>query len=265
MFLDNLKLLLDQCVHCKPHPAQLTFHCMLLKTRGIVLRKIPYSETSIIADIYTETDGKMSCIISGVRKPRARISASMLEVMSVVEMVVYASEKSTLNRIRELKPAYTFRTIPFDVRKGAILLFMGEICSKTIREEEPNEELFACILKYLVRLDEATGGFGNLHLFFLVELADLLGFGPDTNYSRQNNIFDFMGGRFTSQVPNHNYHTTDAAKLATMVRIARGSDEELSLSRSDRNQLVDQLVLFFRLHIETLKDVKSHIVLREIL
>ena len=74
-----------------------------------------------------------------------------------------------------------------------------------------------------------------------------------------------MGGRFTSRVPEHNYHTTDAEQLAILARISRGSDEHLTLSRAERNKLVDQLVLFFRLHIETLKEVKSHIVLREIL
>ncbi|MDX1408425.1 MAG: recombination protein O N-terminal domain-containing protein, partial [Saprospiraceae bacterium] len=38
---------------------------MLIKTRGIVLRKLKYSETSIIADLLTEEFGRMSYIISG--------------------------------------------------------------------------------------------------------------------------------------------------------------------------------------------------------
>jgi len=64
---------------------------------GIVFRKLPYSETSVIVDIFTLEHGLMSYIISGVRKARARTSASVLEVMTVVDMLAYHSEKKKQN------------------------------------------------------------------------------------------------------------------------------------------------------------------------
>lgn len=238
---------------------------MLIKTKGIVLRKLPYSETSVIADLYTEDEGRISCIISGVRKPRARVGASLLELMSIVEVVVYFTDRAKLNRIREIRPAFVYHSIPFDVRKGAILLFMAELCAKTVREEEPNPSLYACIEHHLVALDGAEKDFVNSHLLFMIALADELGFGPSPDHSTETPYFDLMAGRFTAQIPSHIHYLTDAGKLAEVIRAARGSGEPLHLSRKERNQLLDDMVVYYRLHIESLREIRSHTVLRDVL
>ena len=115
---------------------------MQIKTRGIVLRSMKYSETSIIADIYTEERGMRSYIISGVRSKKAKIKASQLQIMSLVDMVAYDRQEKGLNRVRELRAAYVFQSLPFDVRKSAVGLFMAELARKTVREPEENKRLF---------------------------------------------------------------------------------------------------------------------------
>ena len=237
---------------------------MLLKTRGIVLRRIPYSESSIITDIYTEDQGRISCIISGVRKPRARVGPSLLEVMSILDLVVYYSEKSSLNRISEIRPAYLYRSIPFDVRKSTILLFMAELCSRTIRESEPNQSLFNCLMKYLQLLDNTDKGFANIHLLFMVEFADELGFGPSPA-SENERGFDMLAGVFTNTPANPMYYIESADELSRLIVAARQGDVSFRLDRNSRNKVLDRLVMFFRLHIETLKELKSLKVLRDIL
>src|SRR5690606_27448832 len=88
---------------------------MLLKTRGIVFRSVKYSETSLIVDIYTEEKGLRKYIISGVRKARSSVSAGLFQVMSLVDIVGYEREGKDLNRLKEIRPAYIFRAIPFDL------------------------------------------------------------------------------------------------------------------------------------------------------
>ena len=168
---------------------------MLTKTRGIVFRKIPYSETSIISDIYTEQHGLMSYIIGGVRKARPTTSASLLQVMSIVEILAYHSNSNKLHRIKEIKPAYVYKSMPMDVRKNAILMFLAELCSRSIRETEENPALFEMITNELVRLDKATGGFNDLHLEFMIKLADQLGFGPGTELFGQHTGIRYDRGR----------------------------------------------------------------------
>jgi DNA repair protein RecO (recombination protein O) len=239
---------------------------MLAKTRGIVFRKLPYSETSVITDIYTLENGLMSYIISGVRKPRARTSASLLEVMSIVDMLAYHSDKKKLHRIKEIRPAYVYQSIPFEVRKGAILLFMAELCSKTIRETERNPELFETIIKYLEKLDQSEKDYSNIHLEFMISLADELGFGPTPNYSSSAQGFDMMGGEFVEIRPSTHFHyIPEAYDLAQLIEKSRGADNELHFTRESRNALVDHLVDYFRIHVDSLREINSHLILREVL
>ena len=51
---------------------------MLIATRGIVFRTIKYSESSIIADIYTEARGLQSYYINGIRSEKAKLKAGLL-------------------------------------------------------------------------------------------------------------------------------------------------------------------------------------------
>ncbi|MDX1407903.1 MAG: DNA repair protein RecO C-terminal domain-containing protein, partial [Saprospiraceae bacterium] len=196
---------------------------------------------------------------------RARTSASVLELLSIVHMVAYHSERQSLHRIKEIRPAYLYQSIPFDVRKNAMLLFMAELCAKTVRETEKNEALFGCIERALHTLDQATTGFADLHLEFMVTLADELGFGPTANFDPDRPWFDLLDGSFVSMEPEHQYVIPDARKLHQLILKARGQGDAPALSRVERNHLIDQLVLFYQLHIDNLKEIQSHHVLREIL
>ena len=237
---------------------------MLTKTLGIVFRKLPYSETSVIVDIFTLEHGLMSYIISGVRKAKARTSASLLEVMSVVDMLAYHSDKKKLHRIREIRPAYVYQSIPFEVRKGAILLFMAELCSKTIREPEENRDLFDIIFEFLKKLDQLKSGYNNLHLEFMISLADELGFGPTMNYSDSTRGFDMMGGEFVENPPNTHFHyIPEAHDMAALITKARGGTSQLQITRENRSALVDNLVDYFRIHVDNLREINSHLILRE--
>ena len=134
---------------------------MIIKTRGIILRTVKYSETSIIADIYTEGVGLRSYIISGVRTQRSRVAMGLLQVMSLVDIVAYDAP-GKLNRIKEIHAAHIYTALPFDVRRSSIGLFMAEVTRRTIRESEENEALFAFLFDIFQYLDETAERFTNL-------------------------------------------------------------------------------------------------------
>ena len=115
---------------------------MLIKTKGIVLKAIKYGETSLIVDIYTEEKGLRKYIVSGVRKQKAKISAGLLQVMSSVEIIAYEKEGKGLNRLKEIRASHIYQSIPMEIRKGAVGLFIAEIAQKTLKEAESNKPLF---------------------------------------------------------------------------------------------------------------------------
>ena len=127
---------------------------MLLKTRGIIFRTIKYSETSIIADIFTEEKGLHSFIISGVRNPKSKVGSGLFQVMSLVEIVAYFKNDGKLNRIKEVRSAHIYQSIPFQIEKMAVGMFMAEVCQKSIKTAEENQELFDFLMEVFIFLDK---------------------------------------------------------------------------------------------------------------
>ena len=239
---------------------------MLTKTKGIVLRKLNYGETSLIVDVFTEEHGLMSYIMSGVRKPKSRGGSALLQLLSVVDMVAYHSERSKLHRIKEVRPAYVFQNIPGDVRKNAIILFIAELCSKVIRQTERNQALYIMLERSIIELDEATDHFTDSHLFFMIRLADLLGFGPEERSNAHSAFFDLQDGRFTSEAPDHEYFV-HAPELLNQYLIAARTEimSNVATDRITRNRMLDTLLLYYQLHLDRMPEMHGHKVLREIL
>lgn len=240
---------------------------MLIKTSGIVLRTKKYSETSVIADIFTEAKGLRSYLVSGVRTQNARVSAGLLQIMTPVEIVAYHRDDRDLTRLKEIKPLHIFHALPFDVRRSAVGMFMTELARKTIHGHEEHPELFSFLLENFVFLDETTRPFSNLHLHFMLKLTEYLGFLPGGRFSVVTPVFDLQEGIFTGDNPTHP-HTLSAfysEKTGQLLALPKEKCHEVELSREERRTLLRQLLDFYRLHIEHFPVIHSHEVLEEVM
>ena len=239
---------------------------MLVKTRGIVFRTHKYGESSLIVEMYTEQKGLRKYIISGVRSTKARTQASLLQVMTLLEIVAYERDDRDLNRLKEIQPAYIYESIPFDVRKGAVGLFMIEVARKAIREREENQPLFRFLFERFAGLDAAQEGVANYHLAFLLELSSYLGFSPAGEYSAATPLFDLEAGEFVAIPPPHAHYLVDDTALAfyEMLHHAAPKAHELRLEREVRQKLLTELIRYFQLHLEGMGEVNAHLILREV-
>lgn len=240
---------------------------MLIKTRGIIFKSIKYSETSLILDIYTEELGLRKYIISGVRSKKARTTAGMLQLMSLLDLVVYHRDDKTLNRIKEVRTVHTYTQLPFDVRRGAVGMFITEVARKAIREPEANRDLFQFLFDTLVHLDQTPRPIANLHLHFLLELSQFLGFLPGDDYSDQTPFFDLQEGRFLAHQPAHLNFLQDAQskRLDHLLNLSKETCHQVAFTREERAQMLRSLLDYFRLHIENFPAVNAHLILEEIL
>lgn len=235
---------------------------MLIKTRGIIFKAFKYAETSMILDIYTEEKGLQKYIISGVRSKRAKVKTGLLQPANLVDMVAYFRDNKPLNRVKEIKLAYTYQTIPFDIIKGTIGLFMIELAQKTIKEQESNLDLFHFLFQQFITLDESTPLNPNVHLYFMLELSRYLGFYPSGKWSKQTTWFNMKKGIFVKEEPLHQYSLDQNLSEKIGLLLAK---ETVQLTRSDRQKLVQKLIDYFRLHIESFKGLNTHTILKEVL
>jgi|AntRauTorckE5430_2_1112549.scaffolds.fasta_scaffold12938_2 DNA repair protein RecO (recombination protein O) len=239
---------------------------MLVKTKGIVVRTVKYSETSLICDVFTEKLGLQTYIVSGVRKKNAKIGASLLQVMSMLEIVAYNQPNRDINRTKEIKPAYVYAEIPFELHKSAVGIFMAELIQKTVKETEPNQELFDFIWNTFQYLDLTKASVANLHLTFMVQLANYLGFMPGGYYTEKISFFDLKEGVYTVEEPLHtytlSYNESDLLHQFSEIKIT--NSHEISLTRPVRQKLLNRLIQFYQQHIDGFKTLNSHEIFKEV-
>ncbi len=224
---------------------------MLLHTRGIVFSHRQYGETSVIADIFTETHGLRGFIANGVRTAKSRMPYSLFQPMTMVELVCYFRDSTHhLNRLKEMRATVVFQRIPFEVRRGAVALFMAEVCRKTIHEGEEHPTLFNFLEENLRWLDTTEHPIANLHLHFLLHLSSHLGFqiAPVEGTSL---FFDWQEGVFMPTPPEHG-HMLDrqaSAHLSRLLELPLEQCHHLALAAPDRRALLQGLLQFYRLRI----------------
>lgn len=226
---------------------------MLLETAGIVFRTVKYGETSVITDIFTEEKGLHTFIGGGVRSAKARMPYNLFQPMMVVDMVAYyRDDPNAMNRLKELRAGEIWQAIPFDVRRGAVALFMAEICRKSIQEAEENRELYAFLLENLKWLDSSPFPIANLHLHFLLCLSGYLGFLPQIDSDDSGELFfDLKEGTF-SPVPRSHRHYLEPDATAQMLALFHSKLEdchEVTLTRAERKHLLGKLLQFYEFHV----------------
>ena len=241
---------------------------MLIKTKGIVFRVVKYGETSVICDIYTSERGLQSYIINSVRAKKPKFHAGLLQVMSLIDLVAYAKEEKSLNHIKELRADYVYQTIPFQILKSSVGLFMAELAQKTIKEAEQNEGLFAFLQETFIFLDKATTPITNLHIWFALQLTGYLGFMPEhLEDDTETYFFDLKNGCYTLAPPDHSaYLGTDQANfLNTFLNTALTDCHKIVLSPTERRAFINNIIRYYQCHVANFTELKTFTVLQEVL
>jgi DNA repair protein RecO (recombination protein O) len=240
---------------------------MLHKTRGIVLKTTLHSESSVIVQIFTEKFGIQSYLINGVKKPRAKISMNMLQPLHLVEMVVYHKASTGIQRLTELRPYPVFSTIPYDIIKSTMVIFLNEVLYKSIRQQMADEHLFEFIYNAVSWLDECGTASANFHLAFLLKLSRFLGFAPSTITKSDESYFDLQEGEFKSTTPSHpNFlNKTEAALFISLFILPFEKISEIKSDNKTRRFILDKILIFYTLHTASFGEIRSHQVLEEVL
>src|SRR6201989_1391336 len=176
---------------------------MLHKTRGIVLKTTDYGESSVITQVFTEKFGLQSYIINGVKKPKAKINRNMLQPLHLLDMVVYhKGGGGSVQRVSELKNSPVLQTIPYDVIKSSLGIFLNEVLYNSVKQHSEDINLFDFVFSAIEWLDHATEGLANFHLLFLIQLTRYLGFHPAAGTAGSADYFDLKDGVFSRYKPD---------------------------------------------------------------
>ena len=216
--------------------------------------------------MYTEVKGHQTFIIHSVRKAKATTPSSYLQLMSLVDLVAYHQDHRKIHHIKEIRLEHVFSSIPFDMRKSSVITCLAEICSKCITTADPHPELFTFLHDEIVQYDDPSTYDKDFMIRFLAGLSHYLGFGIDlTNPHSSNGFFDLLDGHFMNIKPTHDYlMTADDFKMLRGI-LSKDPKTTSTVPIEVRRRLVDQMIMYYQLHVDSLKEVQSIKILRELL
>jgi DNA repair protein RecO (recombination protein O) len=244
---------------------------MLFHTKGIVLRTVKYGETSIIVSVYTELFGIQSYLVNGVRvsSKKGPGKANLFQPAALLDLTVYHNDLKNLQRIKEFKWSFLYQHVLSDIWKNAVALFMVELLQKTIKQPEPNPDLFHFLEDAFTHLDSSVPNVvGNFPLYFSLHLAGMLGFRFTDDYNAAHPFLDLQEGAFMSEHPHHPNFLEGTYSYTTSQLLKTQQPHELSeikLNQEMRRKLLQAYESFFALHIQDFGKMKTVAVLQEVL
>lgn len=151
-----------------------------------MLRKIPFSETSLILKVYTRESGLVSLMAKGAKRPKSRF-AGLLDFFNLNQFLYPEKSRSEIMTLADAGLIREFPRLKSDpVRQALAHLFM-ESFLKYVQEPHKSLPHYELLLGHLEGLDEASG-LGDLALRlcdFLLGLAAASGFSPQFAHCAQ--------------------------------------------------------------------------------
>ncbi len=241
------------------------------KTKGIVIKTVRYGETSIIAGIYTELFGMQSYIVNGVRTTSKKGSgrANLFQPSALLELVAYHNDLKNLQRLKEFKWAIIYEKIFLNVYRNSVALFMIELLQRTLKQPEPNPDLFHFIEDAFLHLDRTDdNNIANFPLYFALHLSGFYGFRFADKYSAINNFLDLVEGQFVPDRPNHAHYLEKehSAIISDLLKVMQPSElHQVKLNQETRRLLLHTFEKFYALHIQDFGNLKTLPVLEAVL
>ncbi len=239
---------------------------MICKTDGIVLHSLKYSESSLIVRIFTREAGMQSYLVRGVRKQKSKTKQLLFQPLTLVSMVAYHKQTGKLQSIREICLLKVCQSIPSNIEKTTIVIFLAEILNHALRNQEASSGLFDFILEALIRLDQSNERLAAFHLVFLLQLSRYLGFYPLNNHSNHLCFFNLREGVFQHVFEKEG--TCLDKELSRLFYQVAGTDlmqhASLIFPAGQRKALLKKIIDYYRWHVAGMPEVKGHTVLEAV-
>ena len=239
---------------------------MYEKLKGVVLNTVRYSDKHNIVHIYTDGHGLMSFAVPQGKTAAARMRNAMLMPLSLVDLEAGLRNGRDLSLLREVRRNYPLATIYSDPVKNAIALFISELLAHVIQEPEGNSYLFSYIEQSVQLLEQLPGQVANFHICFLYHLGAHLGIQPNVESYHSDYWFDMTDGVFVpSAVRGHALlHPQQAQVIHLLSRMNFSNMGVFRFSREERNQVLDVIISYYRLHNAAIGTLRSPDILKQL-
>jgi DNA repair protein RecO (recombination protein O) len=144
----------------------------IVKTEAIVLSKMNYGDTSIIASLFTEDLGKISVIVKGARSPKSKYG-KIVDPLNYLSVVLYKKESREIQLLSGADIIEHFPSLKNDLSKLGYAYGVAELVKNLLADREINKRIFKGIIRILSILNSGDEkpeiSFGRFFIFLLKE------------------------------------------------------------------------------------------------
>jgi len=237
---------------------------MLVSTKAIVLSKLRYKDHDLIVRCYTEKFGVRSYLLKNIFKTKkGKFKPAYFQLLTVLEIQAEHKDRRSLQYLMDIKLHCNYKSLHTNVIKSAIVMFLSEVLTNILKEEEENQALYNFLETSLIWFDENKTN-TNFHLIFLIELTKYLGFYPESSL-REAPYFNLEGGRFQHNKINLYCISGDnLVFLKQLLGIKFDVYNSLDINSKQKREFLDMILLYFKLHLDGFKTPKSVTVLNQV-
>ena len=230
---------------------------MPVSSKAIVISTLKYGDSSLIVRLFTRQGGLQGYLVKGILgRKKGSFKAGHFQPLTQLEVVGNPSRTGKLGYLSEAAIAFPYQTLHADIRKGTIALFLSEVLAQSIREQEPDPDLFSYLETTLQWLDHHEQ-VANFHIRFLIGLSRFLGFYPDRSLAGAP-YFDLGEGAFASEPALHPVLSGELLALFNRF-LETGFDglDQIRISQGQRRDLLQALVTYFSIHLPGFREPRS--------
>jgi len=160
---------------------------MIINTSAIVLHRMKYKNSSLIARLFTKNEGKISIIVNGASKQKGNLFG-VIEPPNIIKLNYYQKKSGTLQICKDAHFLSNHLSIKKDMLKLTIALSIVEMIDTTIHENDENSDIYDLADITLKMLNQSIIDSKLILSFFLFNMIRFLGFMPDLETN--NNSFN---------------------------------------------------------------------------
>lgn len=154
------------------------------QTEAIILRTFAWSETSLIANMYTRDFGKLAVIAKGARRPKSPFEAA-LDLLSICRVVFIGKSGDTLDILTEAKLQQRFRAGSRDLLRLYAGYYVAELLDRLTDKGDKQPEIFDLALATLQALAQVDWDVRAIVLRFELQMLRCVGQLPTWSWCAQ--------------------------------------------------------------------------------
>ena len=214
---------------------------MTTVTELIVLHTTKFGENSLVVHTLSRDYGRRSFLVRGAGKK----AMSLFLPLNILDAEIVESSKLSLFAARNLMSACPLVGIRGSILKNSVTMFISEVLYRAVKEGMCEPGLYEWCRRNILMLDAMESDFSNFHIRFLLELAVVMGFSPQSK-----DLEHFVGA----------HHQV----VQGFMKASFAESMLIPMNGAMRSDIAEGIIRYIEFHTESAINVNSLKVLREL-